>query len=298
MSDDSFFGAFDELALDAPVVYNISTQNNRNTTNNNNTAQPTRGSSQRDITPPRRQITQNFDDYNHERIYPSTQSPVRRPSQNNSFEEDESSSSSEEDRSDYQPSVAYPRYNGELQSPSSPTHNMYRPSYNDDDDIEPRVVREAQVRKTLTVRITNVGEISMFDGGKLMFVVLLDAKDEKMHLIDEKKKKVAYIQKSPIALHARYKLRLPNGFRVGKCTKRFKPNSERKFNYRKSDTREIFKMVGPFGRYKITKSEHQQVGSWRALEIGQYQIEVNAPAVDVFHIIALSLIGVIDHMSS
>jgi hypothetical protein len=286
MSADLFNGAFDDLALDAPVANNNNQQKNTSFRSPDSSL-TTRSSTARPIV------------FDPEDNVPkqSQRSFSGRINDRDDHSSDEDTSSDESQKR--QSHVRYPSVehdeddyrSNKLSSPSLYTAAL-QTDYHGNRGGD-------SVSKTLTIQITGVAQITVKDQRTTLFTVLINAREEKLDLIDAKQQLVAYIQKSPIALHPRYKLRLPNGFRVGKCTRRFKPSTERKFNYRKSDTREMLKMFGPFGDYKITKNLTQRVGSLVATEEhGVYAVEVNAHPIDVFHIIALCLIGVLDHMST
>jgi hypothetical protein len=301
MSDD-FGGAFDDLALDAPVVtptYRVSASNVQSSrastttqarVSTSNTSRISNDSSSSDSSN-NSPVSRRTQSYKNEDV----SQPARENRHTTSYDnrqrhkdDDDDDAEVDDDRTRRAP-VLYPTFDADLQSPVSPSSGSRRRG-----DYHSK-----KVTKAFIIRTTDVAQLTIFDGKNVLFIVKIIPKEEKMNLIDAKRQLVAYIQKSPMALHQRYKLRLPNGFRVGKCTRRFKPTTERKFNYQKADTREVLKMVGPFGDYNIIKDMHDHVGSWQALEEpGSFRVEVNALPTDVFHIVALSMIAVLDHMAN
>lgn len=289
--DDPFgFGsAFDGIALDAPVpVQHVAVQRNSSYTQTNADSPNTPTRKARQIVFDREEETPKYTIQSKQNDSSSDDASLDSPDSPRDKQGARYSSSSI-DREDKYDSVNLEGY-----SPSVYTAALQR-----DAQVYRDTTNNNLVTKNLAILISGIARISVMDGTTTLFTVLINSKEEKLEMIDAKNQLVAYIQKSPLALHPRYKLRLPNGFRVGKCTRRFKPALERKFNYRKADTREIMKMVGNLGSYSIIKNINQRVGTLQVGDrTGVYSAQVRAHPVDVFHIIALLLIGVLDHMSS
>ncbi|KAL0489494.1 hypothetical protein AKO1_010493 [Acrasis kona] len=160
--------------------------------------------------------------------------------------------------------------------------------------------RNSNYERTFFISVSGVARIAVVEEQVVQFEVVLHGREEKMDIYNGSKTLVASIVRSPSSIvHTCYKVRLPSGARVARCTKRFKPSTERKFNYRKSDTRDIFKMKGLVGSYDVIKNLKYPVASMNYFEEeGKYKLVMNVKGDEVFHIVCIAMIGVIDHMAS
>ncbi|KAL0479366.1 antC [Acrasis kona] len=138
----------------------------------------------------------------------------------------------------------------------------------------------------------NVIKMQLCEAGRVIYNCLFYY-DDHIAIIDAStNKKIAMITKGIFTLRPTFHI-LMNGRQIGKCTKRFRVNTNtKKIKYKKGPSGEEIKLVGKFGGNMMYTKDNKKIGSLTNTKKGEYIIQLNANPADVFHLLAMCLVMV------